>query len=382
MKTIRLVHSLSHGRPTRRQVAAGLLAAPVALAAQLRRSKTGALPEMTERVFSLNDYGADPTGATLSDNAWTEAYKAAANAVQTHAGAMITCDPGFYNFTLGVVKITDARIGFVADGKGAVTLSSPGGDGGDLVAAVGGGNGGPAAPIGGFALYGWNTGGATTGLRVGDRNYGTLFDISARGFTGAGSAGIRAQSTTSGGIEGTEAYGLDAENCATALCLDGLSPTRHTSCDYTTWDLHTVACGTALRVVNGGHNFGGRICLHGNLGGPLWPRSTLVAVGADAGDTAWLGCALDIGAEADSGSGSVVDFVVQGASTSAGLINCHGGINLVDGSAVWQAGSVAGARMSFLGLMQHVPVVAASGGTKEPLGPFAYSKFDSAGIWT
>jgi hypothetical protein len=38
-----------------------------------------------------------------------------------------------------------------------------------------------------------------------------------------------------------------------------------------------------------------------------------VAVGFDAG--AWLGCALDIGAEADSGSGNVVDFVVQGAST-------------------------------------------------------------------
>jgi hypothetical protein len=148
-----------------------------------------------------------------------------------------------------VVKITDARIGFVADGKGAVTLPCPGGSGG---------NGGPAAPIGGFGLYGWNTGGATTGLRVGDRNYRTLFDISARGFTGAGSGGIRAQSTISGGIEGTEAYGLDAENCATAPCLDGLSPTRET-CDYTTWDLHTVACGTALRVVNGRHNFGGRM---------------------------------------------------------------------------------------------------------------------------
>ena len=43
-------------------------------------------------VFFLDNYGADPTGVTLSDNAWINAYSAAVNAIVTGngtAGALV-----------------------------------------------------------------------------------------------------------------------------------------------------------------------------------------------------------------------------------------------------------------------------------------------------
>lgn len=340
------------------------------------------------RVFDLGSYGADATGATLSDTAWNEAYAAASAAIQapgssaggSTSGAIITAGPGIYQFSLGVVDITDARIGFLGAGKGAVTLWSSGSNG-SLVTAAGGSEpaGTPAAPIGGFTLRGWQTGVNSNGLRLGNRMYSTVSDIDAWGFASTGSRGF--WFGKDGILEGTDAVGLSAHNNTIGYCFDG-GPSGNNSADYSHYNLHTVANGTALQVVNGAHCWGGTISLHGNAGNSLFPTSTLVQVGSSATDTAKLQSAnLHLVVEADSGSTTVQDFVIEGASGNSGIVNCYGTIALLNASGTWSAGSVsASTRFSFIGPIYDCPLVAASTAYKKALGPI-YTQFDSASVW-
>lgn len=348
---------------------------------------------MSKRVFSINSYlGVDPTGKTPSDAAVIAAFQDAQASLAVYGGATVTCLPGEYLVSLGKLVVPDGRIAFRCDGKETTSFVGAAGGNGDIFAAQMSGSetGNAAAPIEGFTVTGWSTGNNVNGVCLSDRVAQKITDVSVRGVTGAGSAGFRTLSQGNAGVEGAHGTALDAQNCTVALCLDGNGEAVHTSTDYGSWTVHLAGNQTALAVVHGGHSNGGTIRLQGSVGTTLWGQDavqTLVQVGQDATDTAFLSCELIIDVEADvSAAGAVVrDFGIQGADTTRGLINCSGRIKLTDASASWSTGFITGARMSFLGLMQNVPIVAATAAPpayKEAMGPFAFRAFDSAGIWS
>ena len=118
--------------------AAALAGAAMTLPARMahRRAVTAAAPA---NVFNLDDFGADPTGATLSDSAWMACYAAAAAAEQAHSGAVVVAGAGFYQFSPGAVAVTDGRIGLTGQGRAATTFFTTG-SGGTLIAITYGAN--------------------------------------------------------------------------------------------------------------------------------------------------------------------------------------------------------------------------------------------------
>lgn len=232
------------------------------------------------------------------------------------------------------------------------------GSSGSLVSATTGGspNGPLSAPIGGFTLYGFAAGNNVNGLQIGDRPYMSLYDISADGFAADGSRGYYVLSTGNAGMEGVEVSGLDARNNRVGYCFDGAGV--HGSFDYSRWNLHTIANGVALQLVNAAHCWGGEIILHGGSGTSLFADSLLVQIGSSSTDTAALhSCHLHIGVEAESGSSQIQDFLIQGQAGNSGIVNCYGTIALLNSTASWSAGSITGSRLSFYGPIYSCPLV-------------------------
>lgn len=323
------------------------------------------------RCVYIDDFGADPTGVTASDSAWTAAYAAAQAIVETLAGSSLTTGcliilgPGIYTFSVGTVATTDARIGLVGQGN-AVTAIRTTGSSGTLVSMRGGSEPGTTsgAPVGGFTLYGWDAGNDVNGILYSDRNYGTLFDIYANGFSGSGSRGFYFDQANSGGIEGVDAWGLCAKTCTYGFHWDGNGSTTG-SFDYSRWNIHVVGCGTSLYLTNHANAWGSDITVHGNCGSSTFATSTLLAIGASGTDTSYINnCRLHIAVEADSGSTTLTDVVIQGASNT-GIWECYGTISLLTVSGTWTAGSIgASSRFTFMGPMEGSPLLCgASSGT-------------------
>ena len=152
-------------------------------------------------MFYLDNYGADPTGASLSDTAFTSCYSDAAASVLTHAGAMITASAGTYAFSVNTFVISDCRIGFRGAGRYATALHTTGNTGTLLrfSAATGGAN--SAAPVSGFTAYGWGAGAAVNGVQYG----GPAERVADRRHRSPGSAARAAGvsgSTTHGPVRG------------------------------------------------------------------------------------------------------------------------------------------------------------------------------------
>jgi hypothetical protein len=303
---------------------------------------------LLQRVFYLDQYGADPTGASASDAAWTACYADAAAAVLTNSGAMIVLGGGTYKFTPGTVAITDGRIGFRGAGRGATTIKPSGAGTGSLLkfSAVSAGDGAGSAPVGGFTAFGWGDASAVNGVEYGDRPNGYLTDVTVTGFNGAaGSRGFWFHDSTNLS-EGSFVVANADQN---TVNYDFDAGGGNGSFDYSHFYLHlvvTTAGGSSavgLRMVNNMHCVGGVIHLTGNASATTGLTTTVLQVGASTSDTCKIqGTVLNVMVEGDTSAGTIKDVLIQGASSNAGIVRCNGIMFFQNTSGTYAAGSVAG----------------------------------------
>ena len=324
--------------------------------------------------FYLDQYGADPTGASSSDAAWTACYAdalAAAIAGPPPAGTLIVLGAGVYLFSINKVQVTDARIGLVGQGKGVTTLTTNGNTG-DLVYVTDTTGRTPCAPVGGFNCYGFNAGAAANGFHFGDRPYATVFDIEATGWSNCAFL-FRNDQNSGVGVEGSHISGLVAKSSLIGLQCDGMNATK--AVNYCDIFMHTVSCGTALNLVNSCAFYGNTFSLHGVIGSATYATSTLLSIGNSGSDAAQMQNSLVmIAVEVVSGSTTVNDFVFNGTAAN-GILDCTGAISLLTVTGTWSAGSISGSSVfRFNGLIRGSPLVTAdTAGTKYNIGGAAAS---------
>jgi hypothetical protein len=305
--------------------------------------------------FSINAYGADPTGTALSDSAFTKAYAGATAAIVPSvsggptAGALVVLGTGVYKFSPNVVQITDPRIGLIGPGNQVCTLYTTGSSG-DLVYVTDSSPGragvSAAAPVGGFMCFGWSAGAGVNGFHYGDRVNGHVQDITCTGFIGAGSRGYLFRNDNGSVMEGSYIV-VDAQQCTVLYDFDGNGAGG--SFDYSTYILHCVGKAstaniTVLRVINQGHLVGGDLALRGNISSTSASfTASAVQVGASGSDTAKISSTqLDVSLECDNSAGTVTDLTVTGASASAGILTCSGIFRFLNAAGSFTAGSVGG----------------------------------------
>ena len=301
-----------------------------------------------QKVFYIDQYGADPTGAVNSDTAWTNCYADAAAAVLTNSGAMIQLGAGTYKFTPGTVAISDGRIGFRGAGRSATTIKTNGATTGSLLkfTALSAGDGSGSAPVGGFTAWGWPTSQAANGVEYGDRPNGYLTDVTVTGFNAT---------STSRGFWFHDSTNLSEGSFVVAnadqntINYDFDAGGGNGSFDYSHFYLHLVATtaggsnAVGLRMVNNMHCVGGVIHLCGNASATVGLTTTVIQVGVSTSDTCKIqGSVLNVMVEGDTSAGTIKDVLIQGASSNAGIVRCTGTMFFQNTGGTYAAGSVGG----------------------------------------
>lgn len=306
-------------------------------------SKTVGQVPGSVRVFYIDAYGADPTGASLSDTAWTNCYTDAAAAVQAHAGSLIVFGPGWYKFSINTVAVSDTRVGIRGAGRLATTIWTAGSSG-SLVKVTG--TSGPtpqgAAPVSGFTVYGWSGGAGIRGLEYGDRFGGTLTDVSASGCGGAGGKGFWFHDATTLS-EGSFIQVLADQN-TDEFVFEGSGTAG--SFDYSHIILKVVGTtaggvsGSILKAINHTQLAGCYLQLSGNASATTGLTKTVLTVGSSGTDVSTIsGSQLNIAVEADTSAGTVIDATIQGAS-GFGIDKCNGVVYFQNTTGTYTAGSV------------------------------------------
>jgi hypothetical protein len=289
-----------------------------------------------QRVFYIDQYGADPTGAALSDAAWTACYADALAAVQTHGGSMVVFGGGWYKFSVATIAIADTRVGLRGQGRVATYIWTAGNTG-SLVKVTGTTGPGPqgSAPVSGFTVYGWNAGAGVVGLEYGDRYGGTLTDVSSAGFQGAGGMGYWFHDATS--LSEKSFIAVDANQNTDDFVFQGNATTG--SFDYSHIILGAVSStsgglsGAMLKIIGHMQITGSYFQLTGNLSATTGLTKTCMVIGNSGSDVSvLLGCTVQIMVEADTSAGTIVDATIQGASGF--------GIYFQNVSGTWGAGTV------------------------------------------
>lgn len=320
-----------------------------------------------QRVFYVDQYGADPTGASLSDTAFTNAYSAAAAAVQAHGGAMIAYGPGYYQHSVNTVATTDSRIGIRGAGRQATNLFTTGNTG-TLLKATSATGPSPqgSAPVTGLTCYGVPAGAGVTGIQYGDRYGGTLTDVSSTGFGGAGSMGFHFYDST--GLSEGSFIAVMADQNADDFVFEGSGIGGTGSFDYCNIFLHVTAStaggqsGTAMKVINGMQLNGTLLRLAGNASATTGLTKTVLQVGASTSDTAYMqACTLIVNVEADTSVGTVYDVVLQGTSANTGIIHCNGTMMFQSTSGTYSIGSVSGSSVFTTAGFLHGPLFSGHG---------------------
>ena len=309
--------------------------------------------------FLIDSYGADPTGAALSDSAFTAAYADATAAVATGtgtaagatAGAMIELGPGMYKFSINTFQVLSYLIGVKGAGKMATSIYTTGSSGDCVyISDTTGGSGEVAAPVYGFNVIGWNAGASVNGFHYGDRAGGRLEDILVVGFTSTGSRNFlfRNDHGSDAGCEGTYARLDSQQGGLSCVTFDGSN--ANGTFDYSDWAFHIVSstpnqsCRT-IEFINQGHCNGGRLDVRGNIySSNASYTNTVFAIGAAGSttDTAQLGCSsITLIVEIDGSSDTVYDFKITGAAYTAGIDACQLQCNFLAAGGTITAGSIA-----------------------------------------
>lgn len=343
---------------------------------------------LLQRVFYLDQYGADPTGSATSDAAWTACYADATAALQTNGGAMIVFGCGQYRFSVNTAIITDSRIGIRGQGRVATTIYTTGSSGVLLTTTGATSNSSQgAAPVSGFNLFGGSAGAGVAGIKYGDRLNGSLTDVSASQFGGSGGRGIWIQDNTANS-EGSFIQAA-ADNCTVCFDFDQVTPQASGgSVDYSHMFLHlgltTSVPGvssTGVRFQNGMHCYGASVHISGNVRASTGLTATVLQVGNSTSDVSHISSTnLNVAVECDpptGGSGTVNDVLIQGVDAFKGIVMCHGQFMIPGFGGTITAGTITSpAIVTMWGRFNSSVGIFSSHGTLTSLGSGA------AGLWT
>lgn len=323
-----------------------------------------------QRVFYIDQYGADPTGAALSDSAWTACYTDADAAVQTLGGAAIVFGAGNYQFSAATISITDSRIALLGQGRQATTIWSTGSSG-SLVKVTGtvpGTAGQGCAPVRGFSVYGWNGGGTLNGLEYGDRFGGTLTDVSAGGFAGNGFWFHDATALSEGSFISVLGNQNNNDFVFQGNVSSGSFDWSHIVLKVT--GNTTVGGGGAMLSVIGHMQMNGCfIQLSGGCQVGSGLAKTAIVVGNSGTDVSIIsGSMLNIMLEGDTSTGGTMTDVVINTAAGYGIDRCSGTMFFQNVSGTWAAGSVTGGVFRVAGYLSG-PFFTANSGNVTNFGP-------------
>lgn len=271
---------------------------------------------------SLNEKGADPTGAAFSDTAMAAALTAIAS------GGLITAQPGTYKFANSYVfgpgqgiATGQALTAVIFNYTGSTKLFH------SFDAAFNTSDTNPllsiCGPMSGFTIDGTSAGAAASGLQVGDQNY-PYVNIGARNFTGATAIGLWAANTVGWMNEGSVTAQLD--NCTNGLVLDAVGGGSVSYGDVN-WNLtvKTLTNQNAVVGQNGAQAIGGSFQLGGEfIAGAAANTGYVLKLGADSSSAGIRNMAIfNVVVEAAAGAGTVGHTTI-GLGSSAFLMQNAG----------------------------------------------------------
>lgn len=328
-------------------------------------------------IFHIDDFGADPTGETPSDEALV--------AARTELGS----GPGFIEFGIGTYVINTAglsvennmslglRQGVFGQNSCATTVIYKGlhalFEFRNLDWEFNTASEGPGG-IHGMWLYGWENNNTNVyAIRYGDLGRMTVKDVHIAGFNKAGNVGIYGDNQ----VAWSERANIEAsvEQCTTAFLFEGCMPNATqsigTSFDYSKYRLAFVAAPNqdafVLRAKPGGmntHMNGVDLALTGNciLAAPGQTNSgALFRMGRDNADGSAFSGELHINVETsgDLGSGEAHHDFIQGTDPYwevQSKVVAFGTINLIPFSgADFQVGTAHPRNFAFAGLLKRSP---------------------------
>lgn len=329
------------------------------------------------RLFHVDDYGADPTGETFSD----EAVAAARAALGSDPG-LIVFGVGTYKLNVGLNVLSGMSLGLrqgvVGQGAGLTKIDFRG-----QGAAIECRNlawefntaSEPSGGVHGLYLYGWaNNNNGIYGIRYGDINRMRTSDIHIAGFNNPSSVGFYGDNQ----VAWSERADIDAsvEQCTTAFLFESnASPTgpaagHSSSFDYSRYKLSFVVVAnqdafilrTSAGCLRTSMN-GVDLALTGNcVNAPVGGTNTgvLFTVGRDNNDDCSFGGELHINVETSGTEGGVThkDFV-QGPGPwwlIKSRVRATGSINLIPFSGTnFRQGTSTSFSFSFAGLLRKSP---------------------------
>ena len=308
--------------------------------------------------YYVDDYGADPTGATFSDTA-----VAVARAAMGTKKGILVFGAGTYKLANGIDPFKAGQ-SVEGQGSGATIIDFRGSSSGAFTwreASVALASPQGSASFKGVTVYGWNAGNNAWGLRYGDIGQFIVRDVYIVGFGGTGSKGLWGDNRYSW----SERCQIQAwvEKCTECVVFEnntGYDVDTSGSFDYSSYDLvvqadvgqHGVVIrkgSVAVASGNPGTQFSGvDMKVRGNFKTHASANSGVafaVGVEGDSTDhTEFIGT-LDIGVE-NSGGLAVSHKDINVAPNA--VVNACGNLNFA-GASTWVAGSANEFTVAFSG---------------------------------
>lgn len=317
--------------------------------------------------YLIDDFGADPTGATPSD-----AAIAAAISVLGDNPGILEFGPGIYQYSNDLVRGLPGQ-GIKGAGIGATILDYHGA--GDAVRAWdstvptdGSTPPGKAGPITGISIWGWNNANANTnGLHIGDLDSIHL-DVDIQGFNRSGCRGFWGENVYSWSERAW--IQCSVEQCTDAYIFEtnASHPGGRSSWDYSWYflSLSVAANQNGVTFKNNVDAFGVMFSLVGNVAPGATNAGVVLTVGTTSDDNCRLHGLLQIGVETlGSSSAAHKDFNVAAASE----IVANGVLEFNDfGSPGFAAGTASPSTVTFAGRVD-CPSLGHSAGALTAYGP-------------
>ncbi|QBC87402.1 hypothetical protein [Mycobacterium avium] len=308
-----------------------------ALGAQLVEAQTprGArqlIGAAAAKTYFVDDYGADPTGATSSD-----AAVAAAMAAMGASPGILAFGPGTYRLS-ETMTFTHGDQGVIGQGIPVTTLNWVGtGDCIRMYDPTTGTFPSKTGLIAGFKIQGYNAGANSTGIHVGDTYNLRIRDLWITDFVANGSIGALFDNTVT--ITERARVEITIDNCSTAVVFQVEDP-ETPSFDYSDWDFiincfanqNGVVIKGSAQIIHGSLRIRGD-CYNTVMNGPYQPES------------GWSAASTNTGVLLTVGTGSGTPYLEQVnlvvAVECAGIPNtapCHATINIGAGADIWCTG--------------------------------------------
>jgi hypothetical protein len=287
--------------------------------------------------------GADPTGAADSSAAFN-----AAIAALPAAGGVITVPAGTYklNSTVTATVAPTASVRIIGAGLGATILSYTGtGDAIRMRASSFSGGWAEGCELKDLTIDGTSAGAGSNGLHIGDINAARV-NIQVSNFTGAASAGILLENTTTW----TEQSDIRAilNNCTQGAVFSksgtGTNSFGYGNYDFTVW---TVAANQdGLVISNGALVYHGSLRVRGNFQSSSSALTNAVLRFTAASHV--QGCRLDVQVEVPTGTNRPTTIIMDGSSA---IIGCYGILDFSTGGGTFVPTTTAIGQVQLTGVL-------------------------------